>query len=482
LLQPKSGTIIQNSKQNLGSNGALKNPIIIVVFLILIIAIASLSVSEFRHAITIQIGGEKQAAKVWAWTVGDALKDADVKVYEGDIVTPAEDERLPDDGQIFIERSFWVTITADGETKSIWTTESSPQKLLTMADVALNPDDSLHWNGLPISVEKSLPMAISHSLHVQRATSVNVTQGTQQLQSISSAASLGGALWDQDLILKNIDSINPELISPLEGQIVTASIQRAKNIMIQHANGVTQAQVISDRVGEALSEAGMPLQGLDYSIPPENTSIPISNTIKVVRVHEEVIIESEPLPFGFLTQPLEDAELDTQQVVQAGEYGLMAKRQRVVYEDRVEVSRQTEDEWIAREPKPRIVGYGTKINIRTMQTPDGPIEYWRAVEVYGSTYSPCHSGGDKCYPNTSSGKPVQKGVIAVTLDWYRYMQGLPAYVPNYGFGTIEDVGGGLPDRHWIDLGYSDEDWVGWGGWMTIYFLTPVPENIMWVLQ
>ena len=197
---------------------------------------------------------------------------------------------------------------------------------------------------------------------------------------------------------------------------------------------------------------------------------------------KKFLLETEPLPFGYLTQPLEEVELDTQQVVQIGEYGLTAKRLRVVYEDGVEVARQTEDEWVAREPKPRIVGYGTKINIRTLQTPDGPIEYWRAVEVYGSTYSPCRSGGDKCYPNTSSGKPVQKGVIAVTLDWYRYMQGLPAYVPNYGFGTIEDVGGGLPDRHWIDLGYSDDDWVGWGGWMTIYFLTPVPSNIMWILE
>jgi uncharacterized protein YabE (DUF348 family) len=474
--------IIQNSKLNLESSGTLKKQVFIVIFLILIFAIVSLAVSELRHTITIEIGGEKQVVTVWAWTVRDALKNADIKVYTGDIITPEEDERLPDGGQIFVDRSFWVSITADGETRSIWTTERLPYNLLTLAEVTLNPDDGLHWNGLPISVDKPLPIAMSHSLQVQRATLVNVTQGTQQFQSSSTAASLGFALWNQGILLKNIDSINPGLISPLDGPAISASIQRAKNITIQHANGITQSQVIADRVGEALSEAGMPLQGLDYSIPPEDSAIPISNTIKVVRVHEEVIVESEPLPFGFLTQPLEDVELDTQQVVQVGEYGLMAKRQRVVYEDGVEVSRQTEDEWIAREPKPRIVGYGTKINIRTMQTPNGPIEYWRAVEVYGSTYSPCRSGGEKCYPNTSSGKPVQKGVIAVTLDWYRYMQGLPAYVPNYGFGTIEDVGGGLPDRHWIDLGYSDEDWVGWGGWMTIYFLTPVPENIMWILQ
>jgi uncharacterized protein YabE (DUF348 family) len=135
-----------------------------------------------------------------------------------------------------------VTITADGETESIWTTERLPNNLLAMAEVALKPDDSLHWNGLPISIEEPLPMAKSHSLHVQRATSVNLPNGTQQSQSNSTAASLGGALWNQDVILKVIDSINPKLISPLDGQAVTASIQRAKNITIQHANGITQAQ------------------------------------------------------------------------------------------------------------------------------------------------------------------------------------------------------------------------------------------------
>lgn len=460
----------------------MKISVIIAISLVLIIAIATFTGLEYHQAITIESDGEKQSFTAWAWTVGDALTHAGIQVSEGDIVTPPVEARLPDDRQISIVKAFWVTITADGESQSFWTTDNLPKNLLKMTAAELGSHDILLWNGLPISVEKPLQSASSYSLQIQRATTVNVVEGTQQQQIFSTDASLGGALWDQGIILKNFDSIEPPLISPLNSQSVTASLLRARHITIQYDNGKTQTQVIASRVGEALSEAGMPLQGLDYSIPPEDASIPISNTIRVVRVHEEVFIETEPLPFGYLTQSLDDVELDTQQVVQVGEYGLTAKRQRVVYEDGIEVSRRTEDEWVAREPKPRIVGYGTKINIRTLQTSDGPIEYWRAVEVYGSTYSPCRSGGDKCYPNTSSGKPVQKGVIAVTLDWYRYMQGLPAYVPNYGFGTIEDVGGGLPDRHWIDLGYSDDDWVGWGGWMTIYFLTPVPTNIMWILE
>jgi uncharacterized protein YabE (DUF348 family) len=460
----------------------MKTSTIIASLFILVILAGAFFLLQFHQSFTIEIDGEEQTVTAWVWTVGDALNAAGVPVTKGDIVTPSVDERVPNDGRVSIKRAFWVTIAADGKTQSLWTTEHQPQKLLELAGITLGPNDNLRWNGIPISIEDTLPKAESHSLQVRRASTVTVTEGTQEHQITSTSATLGQTLWEQGIILSSSDQLEPKSETLLQGSTISAKLQRAREINIQHAGGKIQARVIADNVGDALAQAGMPLQGLDYSIPSENAPIPISNTIRVVRVHEEVSLETEPLPFGYLTQPLDDVELDTQQVIQVGEFGLTAKRVRMVFEDGVEVSRQTEDEWVAREPKPRILGYGTKINIRTLQTPNGPIEYWRAVEVYGSTYSPCRSGADKCYPNTSSGKPVQKGVIAVTLEWYRYMQGLPAYVPNYGFGTIEDVGGGLPDRYWIDLGYSDEDWEGWGGWMTIYFLTPVPANIMWILE
>ncbi len=452
-----------------------------IIFLVLI-AIGIFAALEVRPTVTIEIDGEDQSITTWAWTVGDVLKAAGIPVTEGDIVSPPLDERVPENGMVSIEQAFWVLISAEGESLPVWTTERQVQNLLRNANIELGYNDLLLWNGAPVHPNESLPKAPSHSLQITRATAVTVTEGAQEYQVNFAGATLGQALWEQDIILHDSDQLEPGADTLLGGEVITANLKRSREISIQHAGGEVQARVLAENVGEALAQAGMPLQGLDYSIPPDEALLPISNTIRVVRVHEDVTLETEPLPFGYLTQTLSEVELDTQQVVQIGEYGLTAKRVRTVNEDGVEVARQTEDEWVAREPKPRIVGYGTKVNIRTLQTADGPIEYWRAVEVYGSTYSPCRSGADKCYPNTSSGKPVQKGVIAVTLAWYRYMQGLPAYVPNYGFGTIEDVGGGLPDRHWIDLGYSDDDWVGWGGWMTIYFLTPIPSNIMWILE
>jgi 3D (Asp-Asp-Asp) domain-containing protein len=62
------------------------------------------------------------------------------------------------------------------------------------------------------------------------------------------------------------------------------------------------------------------------------------------------------------------------------------------------------------------------------------------------------------------------------------MQGQQLYIPGYGFASVEDVCGGCTGRPWIDLGYSDHDFETWHSWVTVYFLTPVPTNIIYVLE
>jgi 3D (Asp-Asp-Asp) domain-containing protein len=130
------------------------------------------------------------------------------------------------------------------------------------------------------------------------------------------------------------------------------------------------------------------------------------------------------------------------------------------------------------------MGYGTKIVVRTLNTPEGPVTYWRAVPMYATSYSPCRLGVDYCNENLASGGILQRGIVAVLLRWYRSMRGMYVYVPGYGTGRIADTGGGIPGRFWIDLGYSDDDYVSWHYWTTVYFLTPVPPEglIQWVLE
>jgi hypothetical protein len=79
--------------------------------------------------------------------------------------------------------------------------------------------------------------------------------------------------------------------------------------------------------------------------------------------------------------------------------------------------------------------------------------------------------------------PVERGTIATWLTWYRALKFATVYVPNYGAGTIGDVGAFTPDRTrpWIDLGFTDADYESWHGWVTIYFTTPVPFYVPAIL-
>lgn len=233
--------------------------------------------------------------------------------------------------------------------------------------------------------------------------------------------------------------------------------------------------------GGALASAGVPLQDLDYSLPADSEPLPLDGKIKVVRVREEVSVAQSLIPFttDYVTDP--NLDLDQTRIITLGKPGIKAERVLIRYENNVEVSRTKEDAVVLQAPVNQQEAYGSKFTVKTMDTPDGPISYYRAVTVRVTSYSPCRSGGDRCYSGTSSGLPVKKGVIGVTRAWYHLFAMDQLYVPGYGVGTIADVGGGIPGSYWIDLGYSDADWVIWYGTITVYFLTPIPDNVPGVL-
>ncbi|MDH3942756.1 MAG: ubiquitin-like domain-containing protein [Anaerolineae bacterium] len=378
-----------------------------------------------------------------------------------------------------------VYLSVDGEVQAFMTASTSISELLLQAEVELQPGDRVLESGVPYLPQDDLPEREVYFLTVRRAAAFELLEDGGSRVISSSAATLAEALMDAGLTLFAADRLQPAAHAPLSPNL-QASLVRSRPVEIT-LDGVTyHTRSAAQSVGEVLAESGLSPQGMDYSLPPENASLPADGRIHLVRVTEDVIIQQEPLAFETLFQPAAEVDIDTIQTVQHGEYGLTSKRIRIRYEDGVEISRQVEDEWVARQPTPRIQGYGTKITVRTLATPDGTIEYWRALEVWATSYAPFNAGTPVDAPNygiTYSGEPLRKGHIAVLRSWYPSMAGRSYYVPGYGFGTVADIGGGVAGRHWIDLGYTDEEWVSWHSWVTFYFLTPVPpaDQILWVL-
>lgn len=437
-----------------------------------------------RKTIYLNVYGQARKLTTSAFTVGELLRSASLSLAPDDQIVPAVNHWLKDGEVVQIIRPSQVLVKADGTTRHLITLENLPANLLAMAGVRIFPGDQVLVDGLPVAANEPIPTAPTHSVQLLRAVQIALHSGDQKRTFYATAATLGEALSEQGVEILASDRVSPTLEMPLNGagrKALQVTIQRSQPLHIHFQGGELSINTAASTVGEALADAGLSLQGLDYSQPAASEPLPTDGQIRLVRVQERVELEQEPKPFETKMQPAPDVELDQRQILQAGEFGLTAHSVRIRYEDGKEVSRQVEDEWTVREPKARILGYGTKVVVRTLNTPDGPIKYWRAVQMYATSYSPCRIFKDHCDSYTASGATLKKGVVAMTGTWYRYSGGDQVYVPGYGVGTVADTGGGIPGRYWLDLGYSEEDYVSWHQNVTVYFLAPVPANIMWVL-
>ena len=292
---------------------------------------------------------------------------------------------------------------------------------------------------------------------------------------------MADALWNEDLKFYEADHFSVPLSTILDGTPLSVELIRSKPLQVLLSGEPVTIRTTAESVGAALAQSGHSLQGLDYSIPPEGESLPDNRQIEVIRVKEEILLNQEQIQFTSEYQPVDDLSLDQLQIVSGGEFGIQAQRLRIIYENGIEVSRDLEKEWTIMEPSPRVIGYGTQINVQTENTPDGQITYWRKITAWATSYDSTCPG---CDTITSSGTVLKKGTIAVKLTWYRYMKFAKVYIPGYGFGTIEDVGGGVPwSVNWVDLGYKKGEYVPWSQNVTVYFRAPAPppENIMYVL-
>jgi uncharacterized protein YabE (DUF348 family) len=381
-----------------------------------------------------------------------------------------------------------VTILADGHSYTLVTNERTPAKILSAAKVTLGPNDRLLYLGSPAPLDSALPDADSYTLVVRRAITLTLVTPDGKKTIQTSAQTVGQALAEGGFTLYAADRIDPPAETPLSQTEVnvplTVTYQPSQNLVVTVDGTQVRIRSAASSVGQALAEASIPLIGLDSSLPSEQDPLPADGKIRVTRVVESVALIQKSLPFATRTEPSADLELDQQALVQGGEPGLFVTRVRSRSEDGVQVSQKTESESIVRPPQDRILGYGTKVVIRTTVVDGVTIHYYRALTLMTTSYSPCRSGAPngKCSYGTSSGLPVQRGTVAMVYSWYLAFGFDRLYIPDYGFATVGDVGAGPPGSHyWVDLGFTDADFQLISGTTTVYFLTPVPTDLVYVL-
>ncbi|NIM92297.1 MAG: DUF348 domain-containing protein [Anaerolineales bacterium] len=427
------------------------------------------------------IDGERITIRTHARTVATALQGAGIQIVEGDKVFPDPETALNEVEIIEFMRGSPVDVVVDGEVNTYVTAEKTAADILRGLGISLMPGDQIWVDGLPVEDPGSVLPAAPISVEILKAHSIQLAINGEEVLLRTTAPTLGQALEEAGIWLFEGDELVPSADTPTKG-LITAQLNRGQPINV-HVDGVSvEALVVAKSVHDALRAAGIALVGLDYTMPDGDIEIPSDGEIRVVRVSEEIVLEQTPIPFETVYEPDPESEIDHQSILDSGSYGVQANRVRIRFDDGEEVGRSLEGEWVTREPEPRRIGYGTNIVVRTLNTPDGPIEYWRAITMYATSYSPSRAGVPEDYVDfgiTACGKRLVKGLVAIDRRYIPFHTMM--YVPGYGFAEACDTGGGVKGR-WIDLGYEDDNYEPWHQNVTVYFLTPVPpaNSIAWI--
>jgi uncharacterized protein YabE (DUF348 family) len=445
-------------------------------------ALAGLALTQ--KTVTIHDGGQTLDLTTGARTAREAVASAGITLYPEDILQPNADTPLQSGQAITLTRAVAVQIVENGDAFTVRTHQKKLSAILAEAGRTLAPGDAVYADGKHIPPDAlALPGPAPHSILIQRATPITVVDGGGSQMISTAALTVGEALAEANIAIYLADGITPPLEAPITPGL-TIVIARSLPVTIEVDGATATARTRRATVAEVLADAGVAVVGLDYTLPALADAPPADGSpVRVIRVVEQIVVEQEPLAYDVQYQALPELEIDNTRLVQAGVNGVTASRVRVRYENSVEVSRAVEDQWAAVRPQPRIIGYGTQIVLRALDTPDGPVQYWRAVRMYATSYSASRSGTSPSAPwygRTRSGKKLTVGMAAVDL---RVMPlGARLYVPGYGYVTAEDTGGGVKGKM-IDLGYDDWNYVSWHSYVNVYFVAPVPpaDQITWIL-
>lgn len=426
----------------------------------------------------IDVNGARISQRGRFETVGQALEAAGLELREQDFVWPDPDSAPPAGGSVAVSLASPVTLTIDGQSETRWTQQHNLASFLAEQDIGLKPTSSISVDGRkvpwPAGASTLSGVQLGQSVQVSSQVSALVDNDQEEIAlQTGEATTVGQLLIEAGIEVYTADDVEPPLNSWLrpKQRIV---IERAAPVAVTLDGRELLARTGSRDVAGVLAELGVGLSGRDETSPGLDQPISGDHRITIARAKSTYEIMESSLPFTSQLVPLDTLEIDQRSLVSAGSPGTLSELKRVDVIGSEVISQTTIGEWVSRPPVDEVVGYGTNVVVRTLDTPEGPISYWRVVRMRVTAYTAADAGKPPSHPAygiTASGRPAGYGIVAIDPNVVPFRS--QVYVPGYGIAFAGDTGGGVKGR-WIDLGYDEGQIETWNGYVDVYYLTPVP--------
>jgi resuscitation-promoting factor RpfB len=264
--------------------------------------------SNDSYVVQLSVDGEKLVLPTKAYTVGDFLDRAKVKIKEGDVVEPDQQTKIDaDDFRINIYRARQVIIVDEGKRTPALSAATTPRAIAAQVGITIYAEDNLTLTDPQEVLRNNL---LAPEIVIERATPVNLNIYGSQVTLRTHANTVEELLAEKQVVLGRQDKVIPA----------------------RQTNLTDNLQVFITRMGVEIAT-------------------------ETVRIDNEVqYIDDNSLSFG------------TTAIRQAGSPGNKLVTYEIKLQNGVEVSRKKIQEVIVQKPVTRIVARGKAVSIPADKT------------------------------------------------------------------------------------------------------------------
>lgn len=367
----------------------------LTVFLtIVVVVIAGLFTYEMtKNSVALNLDGKVKEISTHADTVNDIFVELDIPFKKQDYISPSLDTEVTDDMEIQFITAHQVVLTIDGNQEKVWTTTNTVADFLKEQNIAVKDHDELN-------VKKDTFIKDGLEVIIDVAFKTVVNDGGKDTEYWSTSTTVADFLEQQGIKLNELDRVEPELETVLEGD----------------------------------------------------------SLVKVIRVEKVTDVVEEQIDFAVVTKKDDSLLKDTEKVVQEGQNGVLQKKYEITLENGKEVSKELVGEDVVKESKDKIVAVGTKV-ITTVASRGASAgeEFYVTATAYTPFCNGCNG-----YSATGLNLKANPDLKVIAVDPSVIPLGTKVWVEGYGYAVAADTGGSIKGNKIDVLFQSKSDAYKWG--------------------
>lgn len=361
-------------------------------------SIGTVAYAATTDKVIVEIDGKEQEVYTYAGSVKELLQNENIKIGEEDVVFPALSTKIKGEMKIVVEKAKPFIIAIDGEEREVQSTVKTVQDLLEEEGIEVGEHDKV-YPGLHKQLQEK------QKIIIEKAFPVTLHVGGQAEQSWSTSATVADFLKEHQVVLGELDRVEPALHEMVQKDAV----------------------------------------------------------IKVVRVEKVSDVVEAPISFSSVKKEDASLPIGTQKVIQEGVEGKKKTTFEVVKENGTEVSRTVQNEEILLQPKEQIVAVGTKQEEKQVETDTGSGSAGVAREFYveATAYSP-YCGGCQGVSAGGYNYRANPNMKLIAVDPRVIPLGTKVWVEGYGYAVAGDTGGAIKGNRIDVLMPSEKQAYAWG--------------------